>query len=90
MLKKFEGTTDCYEKIHTALLDKRKPHYYRYRFIYRLKPYKKCTKRLIKRNYMKGNREMGSLGKSYDFDRAYLGYDSPYLEQVNKIKNNAK
>ena len=59
-------------------------HYYRFRYVYRLKPYKKCTKRLIKRNYMRGNK---SLGKSLDFDRAYLGYESQFLEEVEKIKS---
>ena len=57
-------------------------HIYRYRHIYRLN--KKCRFRMIKRGYMKKNI---SLGTSMDFDRAFMGYSSPYLGNVYEAKN---
>ena len=38
---------------------------------------------MIKRGYYKNNK---SLGATTDFEKAFLGFESPYLEIVNKIK----
>ena len=50
-------------------------HAYRYKYIFRVKP--ACAHRIIKRGYM-NNKENISFGASIDFDRAFIGYKSPY------------
>ena len=52
-----------------------KIHAYRYKYIFRVKP--QCAHRIIKRGYM-NNKENLSFGSSIDFDRAFIGYQSPY------------
>jgi len=42
-----------------------------------------CLDRLIKRGYYRHNK---SLGKANDFERAFMGFDSPLKDQVNSVK----
>jgi len=55
------------------------PHNYRKRHIFRILPKEECLGRMIKGGYYKNNK---SLGLTNDFERAFMGYDSPMLEEV--------
>lgn len=61
----------CYEEILYTLFDSGELHYYRNRYLYKLKD--SCMHRVIKRGYLR-NKENKSMGKSLDFERAIYGY----------------
>lgn len=73
--------TGCYEFVMRGIFNTEPDHYYRWRYIYRITP--KCAHRMIKRGYLY-NPENTSLGKSVDFERAYLGLKSQYFDEVQK------
>jgi len=60
-------------------------HSYGYKYFYRVTP--KCAHRVVYRGYMH-NPKNKSLGSNLDFVRAFLGLQSPMLEEVNEIKKN--
>lgn len=80
LIKSSDG---CYEAVSKHQFWMMELHEYKYRHILRILPYKRCLKRLIKKGYYRGNK---SLGPSTDFERAFAGFDSPLLDQVNEIK----
>jgi hypothetical protein len=53
------------------------------RVLFRIIPKPECMDRLIKRGYYRNNK---SLGKANDFERAFMGFDSPYKDQIEAIK----
>ena len=60
------------------------PHNYSKRVLFRIVSSKpECMDRLIKRGYYRANK---SLGKANDFERALLGFDSPFKEKVDAVK----
>lgn len=75
----------CYEQVFKTIMNVRGLHDYKWRYVYRIKP--QCFHRMIRAGYMR-NPKNKSLGQSLDFDRAYLGYDSPYLKEVQNVLNN--
>ena len=58
-------------------------HGYAYKYYFRLTP--KCAHRVIYRGYMRDKRNR-SLGPNLDFIRAFSGYESPMLKDVNELK----
>ena len=55
-----------------------------YKDVFRILPYKRCTDRMIKKNYY---RENVSLGFTMDFEMGWAGHPSPYREEIQHKKN---
>lgn len=79
--------TGCYEHVNDYIIHVISPHKYRKRSIFRIKLEPECVSRMIKRGYYKNNK---SLGASNDFERAFMGFNSPMLKEINQIKENNK
>jgi len=76
----------CYELVGEHIYHViRIPYNFKKRSVYRIKAESHCLDRIIKRGYYKNNK---SLGKTNDFERAFMGFNSPYLKEVIKIKEN--
>ena len=75
--------TGCYEEVLRYPYHVMEPNNYHKRVLFRILPKPECMDRLIKRGYYRFNK---SLGKANDFDRAIMGFDSPYKEKVDAIR----
>jgi len=76
--------SECYEEVYrfpSIMLPQ--IHGYAYKYYFRLTP--KCAHRVIYRGYMRDKRNR-SLGPNLDFIRAFSGYESPMLKDVNELK----
>tara|TARA_B110000285_G_scaffold213674_1_gene258212 strand:+ start:1751 stop:2041 length:291 start_codon:yes stop_codon:yes gene_type:complete len=75
----------CYELVGEHIYHVISPNNFKKRSLFRIKPESHCLGRMIKRGYYKNNK---SLGKTNDFERAFMGFKSPYLKEVIQIKEN--
>lgn len=76
--------TGCYETVGKYPYHIIAIHNYSKRHLFRILPKKECLDRLIKRGYYRNNK---SLGKANDFERAFMGYETPFKASVDRIKS---
>lgn len=76
--------SECYEEVYRyPITILPQTHGYGYKYYLRITP--KCAHRVIHRGYMR-NKKNKSLGRNYDFIRAFSGFESPMLQDVKEIK----
>ena len=78
-----DSSNGCYEYFDSYKVGMGSIVEHRYKHLLRIVPIKRCTDRMIKKNYYRGNKSIGTI---MDFELAFQGYDNYMTKRVNEIK----